>query len=132
MELLDQITACMTKLLTETKGMQEGIRPDPVIIEGLQAELVDLYWKLGQDTSKFSVKEKSRLNRKRAVFNSYKRFRNDNMSIGDAREEAFDDNYKANEEEVDRMEEYEAYRNLLSAMDKAIQHSSQVVSLTRV
>ncbi len=131
--LLARAGQVMQELLAETKGMKEGTLPDPMKIEGLQAELVEIRWLVGNEFSnKFSAKEKAILARKTGFANSFARHRKRNNTVKDSELMSLEDVDEKYTAEIDKETEFIHYKTLLDSLDAALAHSHSAVKLSKI
>lgn len=132
-DLLQQTAKVMSELLSETKQMKIGTIPDCMRLEGIQAELVELRWKVGEEfAAKFNAKEKSVLARKTGFANSFARHRKNKLTVKDSELYSIEDIAGRYEDEIDRETEFIHYKTLLDSIDAALAHSHSAVKLSKV
>lgn len=132
MSTLEQAAQAMDDLLSVTKDMKNGTVPDPMLAAGLQAELVYLRWKVGEEfAQRFNAKERSILSRKTGFANSFLDYRKQKITIKESEMAAIErvrDKYEA---EIQDETTFIRYRTLLDSMDNAIAHAHAVMKLSK-
>ncbi len=131
--LLARAHSVMHELLAATKQLKDGVVSDPMLIAGLQAELVEIRWLVGEEFSaKFSAKEKAIISRKTGFANSYMKHRKrGGITVKDAEVYSLEDVVSKYEEEVDTETEFIHYRTLLASIDSAIMHAYTAINLSK-
>lgn len=133
MTLIQDASTAITGLHTLTSSFGNNAAPDPYSVLAYQSKIVSLYEKLGQEMSrKFGKKESEYLSRKISEAKAYRHGRIElKKTGGDSAQYALEQVEKDMERENQAAEEYESYRLMLQSLDKAFQHSFQVVSFVK-
>jgi hypothetical protein len=129
MSLIEQATQAMIDLHDLTTDMKDGPVPSPLIILGIQSDLVDFYRKVGKEMSqKFGAKERAYLKRKLQQSTQYGLRRQEKKTVGDSTNQAMlavEIEYNA---EIDRIEEFMEYQTFLKSLQNAIDYARTFVS----
>lgn len=132
MDSIQRAQSCLKELVKTTIGMKNGEPPKPMVVIGIHAELVEVFWQLGQEmNTQFSAKEQAYLRRKNNQARSHLKYRDQNLTVKDSETHAFIDSWEDLDEEVKKAAAYENYRTLLRAVDKGIEHARSVVSFLK-
>ena len=128
----EKAVATMQSLLSETKRMQEGYTPNPMLVASLQAELVELIWQVSMEqNTKFSAKEQAGFQRKKAQGLHQLSGRERGLSIEDSKNEALQEAEQEFRQEIQAIREWEDYRTLTDSMKRAFEHSRSILSLLK-
>jgi hypothetical protein len=132
MTLLQQAVTAITELSTLAKGFRTGEIPNPNLILGIQADILDLHMQLGQEMAqKFGTKEQSYLARKIAEATHYKSDRMDierKLAASDCQKYAILAVTTESTEEIRSAMEYEQYRAMLKSLQNAFDYARSLVS----
>src|SRR5881227_3596028 len=92
MLIFSEATALMTKIVAETREMRNGVMPGVYELTSLQAELIDLFYRMGEEEARlFNAKEKAILERRCAAARHHLAGRRDRgLTVGDAKEQAIE------------------------------------------
>ena len=131
MTTLERASQAMIELTTLTGRLKE-LHVSPLDIAVLQSRLVALYWECGKELNqKFSAKEQALIARKVALAKNTLSIRKDRSSMKQAELEAVDATAQQWDSEAETMVEWDLYQTLLRSIDRAINHSSQMVSIMK-
>lgn len=130
MSIFDESTALMQKIVAETKGIRDGTIPGIYELTSLQAELIDLFYRLGQEEARlFNAKERAILDRRCAAARHHLAGRRDRgLTVGDAKEQAIELAKAEHEAEIAEESLYESMKILRDSLDRAFSFLAQTIS----
>ena len=128
--VLDTARQTLNELADLTGGLSNGATPDLHSLLGIQSRLVTLYLEVGEErTRKFNSKESLYLQRKLVQAKQYQKGRIDlKMTGADATEAALLAVGEDFQREIDAATDFELLGVFLKSIERAIDHSRQVVS----
>jgi len=132
-ELLLEASAAMRGLHSLTVSFGTGSTPDPQSVLAYQSKIVSIHERLGQEMArKFGAKERAYLNRKIQEAKQYQHGRIElKKTASDSSKDAILAVGDELDKEIESAQEYESYRLMLQSLERAFQHSIQVVSLLK-
>jgi hypothetical protein len=130
MDLFQQATALMEKIVNETKDIRSGILPSVYELTALQAELTDLFYRMGEEEARlFNAKERAILDRRCAAARHHLAGRRERgLTQGDAKEEALELARTEHEAEINQESLFEHFRILRNSLDRAFSFLAQTIS----
>lgn len=132
MTLIEQASQAITELHMLTMSFSRGEIPNPVQVLAYQSKIVQLHTDIGQEMSqKFGFKEAAYIQRKIMEAKSYRKGRENLKTVADSSSNAISEIEEEYRQERQTAEEYESYRLMLQSLDKAFQHTFQVVSFVK-
>ena len=125
-ELIREATA-------ETRGMREGVMPSILSMSGIQADLVECYYRIGELLSEsFTDKERANIERKVSAARAHLKGRNDfQMTQEDARQHATESVKELYGAELEKVSLYEHAKILRDSISQAINHLTQTISTVK-
>ncbi len=132
-EITGKAASLMKEATDETSGMRSGVIPSIHEMQGLQAELVQLYYEIGNHLAEaFSQKELANIERKVSAARAHLKGRNDlNLTQEDAKQKAIESVQGQLKEELEKASLYEHCRILRDSVGRAIDHLTQTISTVK-
>jgi hypothetical protein len=130
MTIFEEAVAVMTEVKDATAGIKTGDLPSVHVLMGLQAQVTDVYARLGEELSRcFSQKELANLSRKTAAARHHLKGRMEfEMTQQDAKEDAILKTKTEYEAEIAAISLYEHQRILRDSLDHCFSYLQQVIS----